>query len=76
MYAPPRNPFVRVKPLAPDSPAPVLDTHFRLLRQDFVEPLREAVLGYRREQLKAQDVGVMPHQRVDRLNRMGCRWDC
>ncbi|CAM9213606.1 unnamed protein product [Ectocarpus sp. 6 AP-2014] len=47
-----------LKPLAPDSPAPVLDTHFRLLRQDFVEPLREAVLGYRREQLKAQDNGV------------------
>ncbi|CAB1103896.1 unnamed protein product [Ectocarpus sp. CCAP 1310/34] len=41
-----------LKPLAPDSPAPLLDTHFRLLRQDFVEPLRDAVLGYRREQLK------------------------
>ena len=27
-----------------------MDVHFRLLRQDFVEPLREAVLGYRREQ--------------------------
>lgn len=42
------------KPLAPGSPAAVLDTHFRLLRQDFVEPLREAVLGYRKEQLTAQ----------------------
>lgn len=38
----------------------MLDTHFRLLRQDFVEPLREAVLGYRKEQLRAQqDVGAV-----------------
>ncbi|CAM9306840.1 unnamed protein product [Pylaiella littoralis] len=43
-----------LKPMAQGSPAAVLDTHFRLLRQDFVEPLREAVLGYRREQLKTQ----------------------
>ncbi|CAM9550665.1 unnamed protein product [Scytosiphon promiscuus] len=48
------NDMKHVKPLAPGSPAAVLDTHFRLLRQDFVEPLREAVLGYRKEQLTAQ----------------------
>ncbi|CAM9306733.1 unnamed protein product [Pylaiella littoralis] len=44
-----------LKPTAQGSPAAVMDTHFRLLRQDFVEPLREAVLGYRREQLKTQE---------------------
>ncbi|CAM9827572.1 unnamed protein product, partial [Hapterophycus canaliculatus] len=48
-----------LKPLAPGSPAAVLDTHFRLLRQDFVEPLREAVLGYCDEQLRSQqEVGT------------------
>lgn len=35
-----------------------MDVHFRLLRQDFVEPLREAVLGYRREQ---KDVSALDH---------------
>lgn len=48
-----------MQPTAQGSPAAVMDTHFRLLRQDFVEPLREAVLGYRREQLKTQEVSAL-----------------
>ncbi|CAM9746173.1 unnamed protein product [Ascophyllum nodosum] len=39
-----------LQPLRAGTASAIMDVHFRLLRQDFVEPLREAVLGYRREQ--------------------------
>lgn len=55
------------KSLAEGSPAAIMDVHFRLLRQDFVEPLREAVLGYLSEQTKS-DVSATGA----RLARLGC----
>lgn len=48
----------KTQPLVPGSAAALMDVHFRLLRNDFVEPLREAVLGYRREKLKNINVGA------------------
>lgn len=36
----------------------MMDVHFRLLRQDFVEPLREAIIGYRKDQLEQREVSV------------------
>ncbi|CAN0007784.1 unnamed protein product, partial [Sphacelaria rigidula] len=62
-YVPRNNPSTwegmdHLKPLVPGSAAALMDVHFRLLRNDFVEPLREAVLGYRREQLKNINVGA------------------
>ena len=56
-----------------------MDIHFRLLREDFIQPLREAVLAYRTQQLKQQTVTIVssenyiPHNFRYNLYRRRCR---